>query len=112
MPTDFPNDANGDVLRRIQKNGGDLTNPRNIEFTVVFPAEISAGKFAEYATGIGDKVSISNSNCVPDLPWDVIVVKRMVPTHQAITRFEETLESAAEPLGGRNDGWGTLSHQA
>ena len=32
-----PDDANGDALRRIEAAGDDLTHPRGIEFTVVFP---------------------------------------------------------------------------
>ena len=32
---EFPDDENGDVLRRMAANGDDLTRPRNIDFTVV-----------------------------------------------------------------------------
>jgi hypothetical protein len=42
-------------------------------------------------------------------PWDVVVVKHMVPSHEEIGSFEGMLESVANPLGGRNDGWGCLS---
>jgi|SwirhisoilCB3_FD_contig_21_14470841_length_273_multi_1_in_0_out_0_1 hypothetical protein len=31
----YPNDVNGDVLRRIAAQGKDLTKPRNIDFTVI-----------------------------------------------------------------------------
>jgi hypothetical protein len=30
----FPNDENGDVLRRMHRDGDDLTKARDIEFTV------------------------------------------------------------------------------
>ena len=43
---------------------------------------------------------------MPNLPWDVVITKFMVPSHDAITALEHDLEVAAEPLGGRNDGWG------
>lgn len=32
----FPNDANGDVLRRMEAQGDDLSRPRNVDFTVIF----------------------------------------------------------------------------
>ena len=32
----YPSDANGDVLRRLEAQGNDLSKPRNIDFTVVF----------------------------------------------------------------------------
>jgi hypothetical protein len=48
------------------------------------------------------------TQCVPVFPWDVIVVNHMVPTHSAISQFEDTLELWASTLGGRNDGWGCM----
>jgi len=108
-PFDFPDGDNGDVLRRLQKNGDNLTKPRDVDFTVVFATEESAQEFAEHLVGYGYKVSVSNSNCVPDLPWDAVVTKHMVPSHGGITQFEEELQEIAEGLGGRNDGWGCFS---
>jgi hypothetical protein len=108
---DFPDDENGDVLRRLQKNGDNLTMPRDVDFSVVFATEESAQKFAEYFVRCAYKVSVTNSNCVPDLPWDVVVTKHMVPSHNEITEAEETLQDIAEGLGGRNDGWGCISQK-
>jgi len=48
VPNEFPNDENGDVLRRLQNDGDDLTQPRNIDFTVVFPTEDASQQFAEH----------------------------------------------------------------
>ena len=108
IPFDFPADENGDVLRRLQKNGDNLAKPRDVDFTVVFPTEESAQKFAEHF--IRDyRLSVRNSNCIQHLPWDVVVTKHMVPSHRGITEFEEALQEVAEGLGGRNDGWGCFS---
>lgn len=35
----YPNDPNGDVLRRMEAEGDNLTKPRDIDFTVVFPVK-------------------------------------------------------------------------
>ena len=108
---DLPNDENGDVLRRLQKNGDNLAKPRDVDFTVVFATEESAQEFAEHFLRGGYKISVSNSNCVPDLPWDVVVTKYMVPSHSGITQSEEALQEIAEGLGGRTDGWGCFSQK-
>ena len=38
----FPDDENGDVLRLMLKNGDDLSAPREIDFSVIFPTEDAA----------------------------------------------------------------------
>jgi DNA-binding transcriptional LysR family regulator len=43
----YPNDANGDALRRMEAEGDDLSRPRNIDFTVVFSNKNSAEEFRE-----------------------------------------------------------------
>jgi Regulator of ribonuclease activity B len=75
---------------------------------VVFPSGRSAEEFASHFREEGHKVSVEETNCVPEFPWDVIVVNYMVPTHSAISHFEDTLELWASSLGGRNDGWGCM----
>ena len=108
----FPNDANGDALRRMQAEGDDLTLPRNIEFTVVFPAEHKAKRFAHHFRELGFAVSVECTGALQDSPWDVIVVKHMVPSHEEIAAFEASLQQVAEAMGGRNDGWGCFSERA
>lgn len=103
-----PNDENGDVLRRMHENGDDLTKPRDIDFTVVFPSQYSAEEFADHFRRLGHNVSVGETRCVPELPWDVVVVNHMTPSHNQITQFENTLETLATTLGGRNDGWGCV----
>jgi hypothetical protein len=101
----FPNDENGDVLRRMWEGGDKLTQARDIDFTVVFPNHSAAEEFAEHLRQAGHKTSVTESKCVPELPWDVLVTTHTQPSHFGITEFEETLEAMATPLGGRNDGW-------
>lgn len=105
-PVFFPDDENGDVLRRMQANGDDLSKVRGIDFTVVLPNEENAKEFVRKFSALGYTTSLENTACVEDLPWDVVVVKELVPTHSAITSFELELEAVAQTLGGRNDGWG------
>jgi hypothetical protein len=105
---EFPDDDNGDVLRRMQDGGDDFTKPRDIDFSVVFPSESSASEFADHVRLTGLKVAIQESDAELELPWDVTVTRYMLPTHVGITEFEETLGEAAASLEERNDGWGCV----
>ena len=105
----FPNDANGDVLRRMLTGGDDLCVARDIDFAVVFPSENAAQAFAANSQLAAYKRTVEHSECAPGLPYDVIVVRNMLPTHAGITEFEGLLERLARPLGGRNDGWGCMA---
>jgi hypothetical protein len=105
----FPDDANGDALRRLQRDGDPLTEPRDVDFTVVFPTETAAKEFAARFLAMEYRVSIEQTNCKPELPWDVLLVKHMIPTYAGICSFEDELERAAYDLGGKNDGWGCIA---
>ena len=106
---EFPSDENGDVLRRMEAAGDDLSQSRNIDFTIVFPDESAAKEFAGRIRDLGFVASVELTQTAVDLPWDVVVVKNMTPSHEGIEDFENLLESVAVPLGGRNDGWGCMS---
>ena len=106
-----PNDDTGDVLRRMEAKGDTLTRRRDIDFTVVFSAQRAAEEFADHFRAQGFKVSVDGSNAEEESPWDVTVVKNMIPSHRDIEDFEAYLQVAAEPLGGHNDGWGCITQQ-
>lgn len=109
---EYPNNANGDALRRMEAEGDDLSHPRNIEFTVVFPNEKTAAMFANHFRELGFVVSAELTGTVQDFPWDVIVVNHMVPTYEGIKGFEDSLQQVADSLGGHNDGWGCFSEHS
>jgi Regulator of ribonuclease activity B len=102
----FPNDENGDVLRRMLQHGDNLSKSRDIDFAIIFPDENNAQIFGAHFRAIGFEVKIRKKDSRVELPWDVIVVKHMVPNHQEITAFEAELAFVATKYGGRNDGWG------
>jgi hypothetical protein len=105
----YPNDENGDVLRRLEADGDDLSRPRDIDFTVVFPDGIKAAQFAQQLQCEGYRTTARFVNVVRTHPWEVVVVRNMIPTHSGITDFEDELQNLADTLDGRNDGWGCFS---
>ncbi len=102
----FPDDSNGDVLRRLQRSGDDFSIARDVDFSVVFPDEGRAEEFAGACRAAGYQATVRKFDVRPERPWDVTIVKHMLLTHGDITGFEMELEAAASPLDGKSDGWG------
>jgi Regulator of ribonuclease activity B len=104
----FPDDENGDVLWRMAEQGDNLAIAREVNFSVIFPNEASALKFAVYLLRNGHKVSFSEYEEQDELPWQVEVHPVMLPTHKQITDFEKLLANTSHEHGGQNDGWGSF----
>jgi hypothetical protein len=102
-------EENENVLRRMRSEGDDLTQPRNVDFAVVFPDELSAQAFADQLHRTEFSISVEKRDVAEGLPWDVVVTKNMVPENEDITEFEEFLADLAIQFGGRNDGWGCFN---
>jgi hypothetical protein len=105
------NEENRVVILRMIKNGDDLSKARDIDFSIVFPDRSSAEEFASQFHQLGYPTAVDRTNTEPSLPWDVKVVKHMLPVCEAITEFELLLQARASPLGGRNDGWGCFNQK-
>jgi hypothetical protein len=105
-PSDFPNDANGDVFRRMLRGGDDLSQPRMMDFCHIFPDRRQALAFAEIVDDRQLEVCISYYE--EREMWQVTVTRYMVPTYENVTTLETSLASQAESVGGEADGWGCM----
>jgi hypothetical protein len=103
----FPDDDNGEVLWRLRSQGDALTEPREIDFSVVMPSEDAALEFAVTCLRSGFKVELAEADEHHEdgLDWEVFVYTDAVPTHSDITMLEDALTKQAVPLGGRFSGW-------
>ena len=104
---DFPADENGDVLRRMQADGDDLSKPRDIEFFFAFPEEQNATAFAEEIQ-ISLRLRATVSFCRESGVWQATAVTHAIPDHSAITRLEQELTELAQNFGGESEGWGCM----
>lgn len=103
----FPDDENGQVLRRMVADGDHLDIAREIEFVFVFPSRECAEQFeSRIDFSQPHTIAIERSDTVPELPWDVVVSIHMLPTHQAISFAENTFGEIAQQCEGKADGWG------
>ena len=80
---DFPNDENGDVFRRMIRDGDDLSKPRMIDFCQIFPERRQALAFADLVEDKQLEVCISYYE-EPEM-WQVTVKRYMIPTYENVT---------------------------
>ena len=97
--------------------GDDLSQPRDIDFSLLFPNEDTAETFSAIMDAEGYDVELGPWEAQSDDDanagkWDVTVTRHMVPDHAAIAQFEKELGGIAMPFGGRNDGWGCFEAEA
>jgi Regulator of ribonuclease activity B len=105
----FPDDENGDILWNMGQDGDNLSVPREIDFSVIFPTEDAATKFAVLLLKNDQKVSLSPYVANKKFPWQVQAHPMMLPTHGNVSNYEKQLGDDASKFGGRNDGWGCFA---
>jgi regulator of RNase E activity RraB len=115
--TAYPDDADGDALRRVAQDGNDMSKPMDIDFQVAAPDESVAKRVAEGAAKLGYRTSIYFDDEEADVEdsealWTCECTKTMVPTYDAIIASQAELDSIARPLGAYSDGWGTFGNSS
>jgi regulator of RNase E activity RraB len=109
MADGFPNDADGEALRRIVADGSDLSKPMFINFHVAVPDEGSAKELANVARKLGYRVRVYDSiECT--LPWTCECSTRMLATYESVVAIQDELAEISKPFGGLSDGWGTFGN--
>ncbi len=109
MANGFPNDADGDALRRVAKDGSDLSKPMFIDFQVAVPDEASAKALAAVVEKLGYRVSIYDSpECT--LAWTCECSTRMLATYEGVLAIQNELAEISDEFGGLPDGWGTFGN--
>lgn len=104
MTTEYPNDSDGDALRRLVATGSDMSKPMNIDFQIAAPDEATAKRVADEATKLGYCISIYGST---GAAWNCQCTKSMIPTYASLIAAQAELDAVARSLGARADGWGT-----
>ena len=102
----FPDDENGDVLRRMQASGDNLDVPRDMNFAFAFKTQSEAERFAAAVTAPDYHAEASPYS--ERKMWQAEVTHHMTPTHAAITELEARLTKIAVEYGGEADGWGSF----
>jgi regulator of RNase E activity RraB len=104
----FPNDADGDALRRVVDNGSDMSKPMYVDFQILVRREESAHSLADAARKLGYHTSVYDSDGKP--PWTCQCSTRMLATYEGVIAIQNELADLSEPFGGKCDGWGTFGN--
>ena len=108
MNDDYPDDADGDALRRVASHA-DMTRPMPIEFAIAVPNEAAARLVAEIVEPLGFTVSTYYDE--PTRAWSVYCSRVMVATHSAVVSVQRELDAAVQRVGAHCDGWGTFGNR-
>jgi regulator of RNase E activity RraB len=109
MIDDYPNDSDGDALRRVARDGSDMTKPMFIEFHVAVPNEESANGLAVVARKLGYYVQVyASPEC--RLPWTCQCSTRMIADFKGVVSVQNELAEISRKFGGIPDGWGTFGN--
>jgi regulator of RNase E activity RraB len=110
MVHDFPNDADGDALRRLVADGSDLTKPMLINFQIAAANDVAARSLADAASKLGYATEIYDSpEC--SLPWTCECSEKMIAPYEHIIAAQKELAILARRFGGHPDGWGSFGNK-
>lgn len=105
----YPNDADGQALRRIAKDKAmDLSRPMLVDIFVMSHNQATAEAVAAEAQQIGydsDVDEEENGNT-----WVTTCSKPMMLTYDSIIAAQKQLDDLAAPHNARTDGWGTFGN--
>jgi hypothetical protein len=107
----YPDDANGDVFRRMESSGFDFTTPHVVDFHAVFATEAMADQIARMYLAdhkAGEKLTNIETKPFPQGGMELTLSKRMLVSYEAVTAFESTLAERVALVDGYLDGWGVL----
>ncbi len=101
----FPNDDNGNALWQMLQKGDDLSQAREIEFSVIFPNQELALKFGHLLLENNQKLSFCEYKENEDFPWEITAYPEMPASYENIAAYQNLLQASSEPLKGQFDGW-------
>jgi regulator of RNase E activity RraB len=109
MSSDYPNDSDGDALRRVERDGSDMSKPMSIDYQLAMPDAKSSEAVAKLARELGYHVAIYDSpEC--SLPLTCQCSTRMLATYDGVLAVQAELNALSKPFGGFVDGWGTFGN--
>lgn len=104
---DFPNDADGDALRRVAERS-DMSKLMDIDFAVDVPSEAAGKDVARLAAQRGYTPAVEFDE--GSQRWTCYCTRQMVPTYDGVVATQKELDELSAAFGGRSDGWGTLGN--
>ncbi len=102
----FPDDADGDVLKRLDESGFDFSKPTTIDFNVDFdswpPHPDAIAKLREFA------VSIQINEPDGEYSGYILFNIHQVLSYELVTEIQEKFTTLMADYGGVCESWGVL----
>ncbi len=87
------------------QDGDDLTQTREVEFSMIFTDEQLALKFGQLLLENNQKLSFCPNPNDEEYPWEITAYPEMAASYENITAYQHLLETSSEPMQGKFDGW-------
>ncbi|KQV87170.1 hypothetical protein ASD15_28425 [Massilia sp. Root351] len=106
LPTDWPDDVDGDMFRRMGESGFDFSEAVEIEFIVDFDSWPPPESFLRALHSLYPRIQLHN----PDEDGDgyVIFLVHGLLTYELAMSVQSTVSELAAPFGGVCDSWGAM----
>jgi len=101
----FPENKTGDTLWNMLFAGDDLTQPREIQFSVIFAKYEQALKFGNLLLENNQKLSLCTYQGDEQMPWEVTAYPEVTPSYDNIAGYIKLLTDSSEEFSGKYDGW-------
>lgn len=103
----YPDDADGDALRKVAKYT-DMSKPVKIDYVVVVPDEASGHQVERLASERGYLTVLECDEVSGE--WVCYCSMHMLPTYVGVVAAQAELDELSAPFGGHSDGWGTFGN--
>lgn len=108
----WPDDVDGDVLRRFDEDGFDFSKPVDIEFNIDFEPWPPSDEFMQKLRAVHPGAEVIEPGDGDDEDDDgyiqVVVNDRL--SYELVMRVQRELTALAAPYGGVCDSWGAFSN--
>ena len=108
----FPHDTVGDALWKMQLSGDDLTQAREVEFSILFPSQELALKFGQLLLENNQKLSFTPFQDNAELPWEITAYPEMPMSYENICAYQALVENSSAPFQGVFDGFYCINKAA
>lgn len=102
----FPNDANGEALRSLYKDGIDFKKQQSVDFFVAVPDKKTGEKLMIVLKEEGFNCFLDQDDETDE--WACCCSKRLLLNYNTVVEIQNTLDKISKPHGGFSDGWGVF----
>jgi hypothetical protein len=102
----FPNDADGNALNSLYKDGLNFKKQQSVDFFVAVPDKATGEKLSQVLKEEGFNCFLEQDDETEE--WACCCSKRMLLNYNELIKIQNKLNDLSKPLGGYSDGWGVF----